>query len=367
MAIDRRQLILALLAGAAAARPALGEARQHFVSCRTAASGDASLCVFDMAGDELFSTPIPARGHDIAARPGARDLVAFARRPGTWFVVVDARTGEVTATVVARQGRHFYGHGVFSADGKILYATENDIASGNGVIGLYDATNRYARAGEFPSGGIGPHDIALAPDGTALLIANGGLRTHPESGRETLNPGDMKPNLAVIDCRHGAVTFRAELGAALRQLSIRHLALAQDGSAVFGCQHQGEADDQPPLVGVLGRHGDVSFLAAPEDVLQRMDNYVGSVGFDGSGDYIAATGPHGGQIMIWRKVCGAFVGVQAMSDVCGVAALGAGRFAASSGNAGIRDIAADGHAGAAAEPLLLNWIWDNHLRRLTSA
>ena len=237
------------------------------------------------------------------------------------------------------------------------------MATGNGVVGLYDATSGYRRLGEFPSGGIGPHDIALLPGGGVLLIANGGLKTNPGSGRETLNPGDMKPNLALVD-RHGAVARRIELDAPLRRLSIRHLAVAPDGVAAFGCQHEGGADEQPLLVGTLDPDGGVAFLAAPDDALQRMENYVGSVSFDESGEFIAAASPRGGQIMVWRKASGKLVKVQAITDVCGVAALGAGRFAASSGNAGIGEIVADGHGVVAASPVLLNWIWDNHLRRL---
>ena len=54
-----------------------------------------------------------------------------------------------------------------------------------------------------------------------------GCATHPDTGRETLNPGDMKPNLALIDLRHHDVLATQELDASLRQLSIRHLAVRQ--------------------------------------------------------------------------------------------------------------------------------------------
>src|SRR5438552_1061500 len=81
-------------------------------------------------------------------------------------------------------------HGAFSADGSLLYATENDNLTGSGLIGIYDATAGYRRLGEMSSRGIGPHDLALMPDGMTLAVANGGLRTLPESGREVLNPDD---------------------------------------------------------------------------------------------------------------------------------------------------------------------------------
>ena len=41
-------------------------------------------------------------------------------------------------TIPSIEGRHFFGHGVFSPDGKLLYATENDFEAARGVIGVYD-------------------------------------------------------------------------------------------------------------------------------------------------------------------------------------------------------------------------------------
>lgn len=364
MAIDRRQLLISLLASAAASVPSLAGAGPRFVSCRMDARNEASVCIFDLDGRELFSTRLPARGHDTAMRPESGEFVAFARRPGNWFVAVDRQSGQVNAAVVAAEHRHFYGHGAFSADGRLLYATENNLVSGDGVIGIYDATRGYARIGEFPSGGIGPHDVCLTPRKPVLIVANGGLRTHPATGRETLNPADMKPNLALLDARDGAVLGRIELADGLRKLSIRHLAVASDGSACFGCQHEGDADEQPPLVGTLSPGGKIALFSAPDDALRRMQNYVGSVCLDGSESFIAATSPRGGQVMIWDRGSGRLAKTVSLFDVCGIAAAAPGTMIASSGNAGIRCLRADDGSRCDSVPMLLNWIWDNHLRRV---
>ena len=74
----------------------------------------------------------------------------------------------------------------FSADGSLLYATENAFDSGEGRIGLYAADDGFRRRGEFASHGIGPHQLCLAPDGQTLLVANGGIRTHPDYRRRGL-------------------------------------------------------------------------------------------------------------------------------------------------------------------------------------
>ena len=47
------------------------------------------------------------------------------------------------------------------------------------MIGVRDAQDGYRQIGELPSDGIGPHEATLMPDGKTLVVANGGIRTHP--------------------------------------------------------------------------------------------------------------------------------------------------------------------------------------------
>lgn len=61
------------------------------------------------------------------------------------------------------EGRQFNGHGAFSADGKALFTSEQRSDTSEGVIGVWDAEAGYTRYDEFPSGGIGPHDLRRMP------------------------------------------------------------------------------------------------------------------------------------------------------------------------------------------------------------
>lgn len=88
---------------------------------------------------ETFRQPLPARGHAAAAHPTLPQAVAFARRPGLFALVMDCRDGRLIRRLNAPDGRHFYGHGVFSPDGAFLYTTENDYAQARGMIGVWDA------------------------------------------------------------------------------------------------------------------------------------------------------------------------------------------------------------------------------------
>ena len=202
------------------------------------------------AGKIVFAADLPERGHDVTFDPVSRRAVVFARQPGTFAVVFDHTKRSQTLTIASVEGRHFYGHGVFSPDGALLYATENDFDNAAGMIGVYDATDSFRRVGEFPTYGIGPHEFLLMPDGRTLAIANGGIETHPDFGRAKLNlvddaavagvrrPDQRRPHRRASFCRP-----------ALHQLSIRHMDFDATGAVWFGCQYEGPASDQPLLIG----------------------------------------------------------------------------------------------------------------------
>ncbi|MEM9761205.1 MAG: DUF1513 domain-containing protein [Pseudomonadota bacterium] len=284
-------------------------------------------------GDLRFQIDLPSRGHAAAAHPTRPEAVAFARRPGVFALVVDCAEGRTLSTLEAPPGRHFCGHGTFSADGALLITTENAFETGQGRLGVWDATSGYARLGEVASGGIGPHDIRLMPDGATLAIANGGIRTHPQSGREKLNLATMRPNLTYLRLRDGAVLEAIEPTHLLRLNSVRHLAVSADATVAIAMQWQGDPAEGTPLL-AFHRQGDAAFrwAEAPAHMLAAMEGYAGSVAFDGSGTRAAITSPRGGRVMAW-DVVGGNPDVWLRPDVCGIAADDVGW------------IATDGHGG----------------------
>jgi hypothetical protein len=360
MQIDRRSFLIALAGSFALPGVSYAAEERLYVSSCTDSVGVNRVAIFSAEGGTLFSTVLPDRGHDITLSPASADLVVFARRPGDWAAVADRRTGEVRKVIRSPQGRHFYGHGIYSADGRLLYATENNIASGKGVLGVYDTAKNYARIGEQPTHGIGPHDVAFLPGNELLLVANGGIRTDPANGREILNPGHMEPSLAVVDPRTGEIRHKADFGRAMSGLSIRHLAMASDSEAAFACQFEG--DDLQPLVGLISANGKARMLDMPDEDLIRLNNYLGSIALDGSGRLICATSPRGGMAAFWDRLSGQYLGLAPLPDVCGVAAAPeAGVFVVTSGNAGVRMARAETRdlARVGGSDLDL-YMWDNH-------
>lgn len=289
-----------------------------FLAAALFPDGSYRLCGLDNLGSILFSIPLPARGHAAAAHPLKAQAVAFARRPGTFAIVVDCASGTVSKRLEAPKGRHFYGHGAFSANGTRFFTTENDYEAAEGVIGVWDAAN-FARLGEFPSGGIGPHDMRLMPDGDTLVIANGGIETHPETGRTKLNLPTMQPNLSYIDLS-GSVLAKVELTDALRKNSIRHLAVRGDGLVGFAMQWQGSQTKHPPLLGLHQLGEEPRLLSAPEADQSTLRGYAGSIAFSADGHSIAITCPRGNALHRFDVKSGTFTDAFALEDVGGLGA-----------------------------------------------
>ena len=334
-----------------------------FIGCRIDRRGRYLASVFDHSGRIRHDVPLPGRGHGFAADPATGTVVVFARRPGGWALVLDPATGRISARLAAGPGRRFYGHGAFSPDGAFLYTSENRFEDGAGVIGVWEAARGWRRAGEWPSHGVGPHEIRMSGQGTMLAVANGGIRTHPDTGRAKLNLDTMAPSLAIVDTADGRLVRSASLGPRLHRLSIRHLDTDRDGRIVAAMQHQGARTDPVPLV-AFERGGRLAPAPAPAGMIRRMRGYAGSVSFDGSGDYAAASHPQAGIVSLWAVRSARLLAVAALDDVCGVApGAGAGSFIATGADGRIAGI--DARTGKSTILARSDGShWDNHLLAL---
>lgn len=346
------------LPGHAAERPGLA-----WLGATAAADGRFHFSGIGPDGAKVVDLDLPGRGHGVALHPRMPVCILFARRPGTFALAVDWRAGEIVSRIDSRPDRHFYGHGTFSPDGRTLFATENDFEGAAGVIGVYDATDRYRRIGELPSHGVGPHDLRLLADARTLVVANGGIQTHPDAGRAKLNLQSMRPSLAYVDVDGGRLRDEYRLAPDLHLLSIRHLAVGPDGTVVAALQFEGPDAQPMPLVCVHRGEERLRLLHAPAPVAARMRNYAGSTTLDRAGRIAAVSAPRGNLVTFWDVVEGRYVAETDVPDGCGVApAEGPGGFVISSGRSGIwRFDAGTGRKERLPSPFADALRWDNHL------
>ena len=307
----------------------------------SATGGNFQISGFTSAGIIKYQLPLPVRGHAFAIAPCKQSAVVFARRPGRYACAFNLIEGKITNEFSTPENRHFYGHGVFSKDGCLLYATENNFQEGVGTIGIYDSQQSYRRVGEIQSYGIGPHEIRLLSDGDTLVVANGGILTHPDLPRVKLNLPSMSSSLCYVDRHSGRLLQKVQPDSSLFQLGIRHIDVSKFDTVAIAGQYEGPAGNLVPLVALHHIQGvpnsesnhDLQFLAAPRKVLRAMKQYCGSVCFDSSGQVCAVSAPRGNLITFWDTFTGNFLSAVKVQDSSGVApGEQAGEFLASSGN-----------------------------------
>ncbi len=290
--------------------------------------------------DESFNaTPLvytPIRLHGITKHPTKADIVAPARRPDMQMFVFDMER-KALRIIQSDKGRHFYGHGVYSTDGKLFYTTQNAYDEEKGVIGVYDVDQGYKKITEWDSGGIGPHELRLYKN--QLIIANGGILTHPDMGRAKLNIDSMAPNLTYLDLETGQINNQLSLPQDLLQLSIRHMDVTQNGTVFVGLQDQLEHRRNLPLVWKT-QSGKLQEMTQPTQGWRIFNGYVGSVCTNQNG--LCVSSPRGNVIHLWGQKMKAL----AQKDVCGLAPCGKSDFLITTGGGTIMNFSHNGPLSA---------------------
>lgn len=310
------------------------------------------------------------RGHGLCQNPvNAEHVVMFARRPGNYGVRLNAVTGKIDGTFHCLDDRYMHGHGCFSADGKTLFSTESSISSGQGKIVLRDSQT-LEMIGEFESYGTGPHEVKLMPDGHTLVVANGGLLTHPDSGRKVLNLDTMHSTLSYIDSRTGALI--SDHTVAESKASIRHLDVASDGTVAMALQVQRKAMDnnEPTALAAIHKQGQaIQVLHAPENLTLKLHDYMGSVAINNRSRLAAFTSPKGDLALFWHLDDLTLQGYHAFHDVCGLTVSQDNKYFVLSNSAGkIRQINTQTLEENIRKRMQFhNVSWDNHMLSITLA
>lgn len=260
------------------------------------------------------------RGHGLSVNPvNSEQALMFARSPGVEAVRLNLAEGVIDGHFTCAPNRHLFGHGCFNADGTLLFTTETNTKTHEGLIVVRDSQSLKV-LDEFTSGGIGPHEIRLMPDGKRLVVANGGLLTKPESGKTVFNLDAMDSSLVYLNVANGDILDQQRVSEP--KASIRHLDVSSDGVVALAMQLQREATGHNRLVPLTGVHRAgtaIELLAAPETVMAGLNDYVGSVAINSDTRIAGFTSPRGNLALFWHIDSGQLVGHHSLRDVCGLA------------------------------------------------
>jgi uncharacterized protein len=305
---------------AADSAPAATAGQETWVSAEGAEAGHFGLGWINPQHQQAGSVLAGFRGHGLAQHPLQPNLVVLlGRAPGRELAVIDLAAAEAEQRIQCAAGYHLAGHGCFSPDGQWLFTTESDFIRGQGRIVVRD-TRRWQIHADYPSHGIGPHEIRFMPDGKTLVVANGGLLTHPDSGDKVLNLDRMDSSLVYLDAASGVLLSAWRLPEP--KASIRHLDIAPDATVAVATQVQRQAMKADRLValGAIHKPGqELQLLAEPAVILQQFDDYMGSVAINARERIAGFSSPRGNLVAFWHLDSRQLVGYQPFYDVCGLA------------------------------------------------
>lgn len=305
-----------------------GNHRDNYAGAIGLPDGSFAVSTVNREGQVLWQAPVDSRCHSGCSRPGQQDLLFFERRPGWSFYVLDAVTGIRRQHIQASPGEHFVGHGVFSPDGRWLYATASRYEAGEGLIAVFDAEQNYQRVNTFELNGIGPHELTLHPDGETLVVGLGGILTHPDYDRIKLNLNTMEPALILMNRHSGKIIGRFR--PSHHQQSTRHVSVDGNGAIYVAYQYQGPLHEAPPLLARV-EEGRLREFRFDKGTQKGLANYIASIVAHPENDLVAAASPVGGTAVVFEGSTGKLLARASIPDCAGIQALAGGDFLISSG------------------------------------
>lgn len=355
MGIDRRKFLTGL--SVAAVWPVTGRAMRatpaYIAACKDEQGFAAATLTLD--GGLIDRISLAARGHGAAISRSRKTAVIFGRRPGQFALPINLQTGRAGPAFFPPPDRRFNGHGCFSADGRYLYAAENNFEAAIGEIGVYNSEDGWRRVEVYPSYGVGPHEVIMLRGQNRIAVANGGIVTHPDLPRQKLNIPTMQPSLAIIDAGTGALVEQALAPSTHHKVSLRHMAEAVNGDIWIAGQNEGSLDQNLPLISVFRAGQGLEYL--PESGAAELRGYIGSIAASQDGAFIAVTSPRGGVMQVWDASNRTRIASHLILDVSGIASLSPTGFLASDG-------AGKFHSDGVVSHVVQGIQWDNHLTRL---
>lgn len=280
-------------------------------------NGNHFLIRYHTVTGELSKWPIAIRGHGSQVTFDKDFALTISRRPGTSAYIQSLCFNDKPFQFTTTKNRHFYGHAVYADNGRYLLTTENDYINDRSVIGVRDAFDDYKWIGEIDASGIGGHELAILNDGKTLVVANGGIITHPDQPRKKLNLDAMQSSLVYLDIGSGDILDEYFLDDP--QMSIRHLDVSANNEVVIACQHQAKDDVMMPMMYFHQGQNTLQPAILEDDFYWlSYHNYTSSVSQHESGVVCMST-PRGNKISFWDGERKSLIKEHYFPDVSGVA------------------------------------------------
>lgn len=231
--------------------------------------------------------PLSFHGHGVSIHPLNPNLAVIFQKQGPGACEVDLRARAVTRPIPTVAKRWFYGHGAWSNDGQLLYATETVLDTGEGVIAVRDGRSLDI-VGEFRTHGAKPHDCVLVDSGRVLAITNGGTER-----------GGVAPSVTYVDVASQKLLERVDLP--VDYLNTGHLTLSAAGDlAVVSAQREGMPDTAIGGVSLRPAGGALKTMTAPRALTETLVSESLSVTIHEPTGIVGVTTPKANLVTFWN-------------------------------------------------------------------
>jgi hypothetical protein len=233
---------------------------------------------------EVATVRTPFLPHAVAFHPhDASTLVVFEKKgPGAAAI----RSGDGLEVIAATPGRHFYGHGTFDAEARVLFSVESVIGGGAGALIVRDGTT-FQPIGELPSHGVSPHDCWLL-DGGVLAVTNGG---------GVIRAGSLG-NVAFVEIASGRLLGRHEI--VHERFNAGHLWVNAEGRLIVASAPRDGLPNPSKQLGAVSfgtRDSGVNVADPPRATRRRMLGESLSVVVAGERAFVSH--PDGNVVTVW--------------------------------------------------------------------
>jgi hypothetical protein len=243
--------------------------------------------------------------HGFHRHPMISDRFAVFEKRGLGACEYDLKNKRVSRYIQPRPQHYFYGHGCYSADGKVLMSTETNMSSLEGVISIRDSEN-LDYLGDFPSYGKEPHECKLIADGKVLVVTNGGGVLNAQA-----------PSVAYIDVESQALIEKLELNDP--RLNTGHMGVLGDGGLiVVSAPRTGLSSDNVGGISIRGERGLLDSFTAPKAISQRLVGEALSVAVHEQLGIAAVTHPDGNLVTFWSIANKSFISSIELSKPRGI-------------------------------------------------
>ncbi|MBZ0136002.1 MAG: DUF1513 domain-containing protein [Planctomycetes bacterium] len=237
--------------------------------------------------------------HGVIKNPFAEERVLVFEKKGPGAAEIDLKANAIATRIEPAKGCEFYGHGAYSADGRLIYATEYEKSSYEGKMTIRDARN-FSVIDEFPTYGEWPHDCQFIENGKVVAITNGGGNID----------GGAQPCVTFVDVEKGELIEKITFDNA--QINAGHLMLSSRlDLAVTHAMREG-LDNRQALGAISLRPAGAAFktMISPASVTSAMKGETLSLCMHEEKKIVAATNPYGapgGLVTFWNYETGEFV------------------------------------------------------------